>query len=183
MRGFARFLRRNTVALLALFVALSGTTYAAATALAPNSVGTKQVINGSLQTKDLSKKTRVALKGKRGLRGLTGIPGLQGVKGDKGDKGDPGQGAIAWGYINADGTVSKASPNVSSSWDAGSKRYVIAISGESYFYSQYVTVVTPTETLIPHAGSVGGNLLVYFADTAGTLVQTTYGFQFVTYKP
>jgi hypothetical protein len=43
MRRFARFLRRNTIALLALFLALSGTTYAAATALAPNSVGTVQL--------------------------------------------------------------------------------------------------------------------------------------------
>lgn len=43
MKGFGRFLRRNTIALLALFIALSGTTYAAATALAPNSVGTKQL--------------------------------------------------------------------------------------------------------------------------------------------
>ena len=43
MRAFARFLRRNTIALLALFLGLSGTTYAAATALAPNSVGTAQL--------------------------------------------------------------------------------------------------------------------------------------------
>lgn len=42
-RGFVRFVRANTIALLALFIALSGTTYAAATALAPNSVGTVQL--------------------------------------------------------------------------------------------------------------------------------------------
>ncbi|HEY7018410.1 MAG TPA: hypothetical protein VH297_08060, partial [Gaiellaceae bacterium] len=42
MRGFARFLRRNTIALLALFVALGGTTYAA-TALPKNSVGARQL--------------------------------------------------------------------------------------------------------------------------------------------
>jgi hypothetical protein len=42
MRGFARFLRGNTIALLALFIALGGTTYAA-TALPKNSVGTKQL--------------------------------------------------------------------------------------------------------------------------------------------
>jgi hypothetical protein len=42
-RGFVRFVRTNTIALLALFIALSGTTYAAATALAPNSVGTPQL--------------------------------------------------------------------------------------------------------------------------------------------
>jgi hypothetical protein len=41
-RGFLRFLRGNTLALLALFVALGGTTYAA-TALPNNSVGTKQL--------------------------------------------------------------------------------------------------------------------------------------------
>jgi len=41
-RGFLRFLRGNTIALLALFVALGGTTYAA-TALPKNSVGTKQL--------------------------------------------------------------------------------------------------------------------------------------------
>jgi hypothetical protein len=42
MRRFARFLRRNTIALLALFVALGGTTYAA-TALPRNSVGPLQL--------------------------------------------------------------------------------------------------------------------------------------------
>jgi hypothetical protein len=41
-RGLLRFLRGNTIALLALFVALGGTTYAA-TALPKNSVGTKQL--------------------------------------------------------------------------------------------------------------------------------------------
>ena len=69
-RGFLRFLRGNTIALLALFLALGGTTYAASTALiSKNSVASPQVVNGSLQAKDLSKKARKALKGNRGLRG------------------------------------------------------------------------------------------------------------------
>jgi hypothetical protein len=43
-RGFGRFLRQNTIALLALFIALGGTTFAAATVVLPkNSVGTKQL--------------------------------------------------------------------------------------------------------------------------------------------
>jgi hypothetical protein len=84
-RGFLRFLRGNTLALLALFVALSGTAVAASTSLiGKNTVASRQVVNGSLQTIDLSKKARKALKGNRGLRGL---PGLQGLKGDKGDTG------------------------------------------------------------------------------------------------
>ena len=37
------YLRQHHLGLLALFIALSGTTYAAATALAPNSVGAKQL--------------------------------------------------------------------------------------------------------------------------------------------
>ncbi|MGB2875846.1 MAG: hypothetical protein WBB76_10280, partial [Gaiellaceae bacterium] len=41
-RGFLRFLRGNTIALLALFIALGGTTYAA-TSLRANSVGAKQL--------------------------------------------------------------------------------------------------------------------------------------------
>lgn len=41
-KGFLRFLRGNTIALLALFVALGGTTYAA-TSLPKNSVGAKQL--------------------------------------------------------------------------------------------------------------------------------------------
>jgi hypothetical protein len=49
--GFGRFLRRNTIALLALFVALSGTTYAAANVVLPkNSVGAKQLKKNAVTT-------------------------------------------------------------------------------------------------------------------------------------
>jgi hypothetical protein len=81
MRGLARFLRGNAIALLALFIALGGTTFAAATTLAPNSVGTTQLKNGAVTKKKIGKKTLVALKGNRGPRGPTGA---------KGDKGSPG---------------------------------------------------------------------------------------------
>jgi hypothetical protein len=52
--------------------------------LASNSVGSRQVVNGSLQTLDLSKKARAALKGTRSL------PGPVGAQGPKGDPGSPG---------------------------------------------------------------------------------------------
>jgi Collagen triple helix repeat (20 copies) len=90
-RGFLRFLRRNTVAMLALFLALGGTTYAASTALiGTNTVASPQVVNGSLQTKDLSKKARTALKGNRGLRGPAGAAGAAGAKGATGAQGVQG---------------------------------------------------------------------------------------------
>ena len=57
-RRFGRFLRRNTIALLALFVALSGTTFAAANFVLPkNSVGTAQIKNGAVTKKKINKKT------------------------------------------------------------------------------------------------------------------------------
>src|SRR6478672_11845253 len=46
--GFGRFLRHNTIALIALFFALAGTTFAAANALPRNSVGTKQIKNNAV---------------------------------------------------------------------------------------------------------------------------------------
>jgi hypothetical protein len=86
--------RRHLVAYVALFVALGGTSVAATDALVPrNSVGSAQVINGSLQKGDLSRKAVSALRGARGARGLTGATGPQGVQGPQGPqgaKGDPG---------------------------------------------------------------------------------------------
>jgi len=56
------------VSVIALFVALGGTLYAAVTKLLPkNSVGSSQVINGSLQKADISKKAIASLKGLRHL--------------------------------------------------------------------------------------------------------------------
>jgi hypothetical protein len=53
-RGFLRFLRGNTIGLLALFIALGGTTYAA-TALPANSVGTKQLKKNAVTAAKIKK--------------------------------------------------------------------------------------------------------------------------------
>jgi hypothetical protein len=84
-RWIAAYVRRHHLALLALFVALGGTSIAATNALLPrNSVGTAQVINGSLQAGDLSKKAKKTLKGLRGARGVSGTQGAQGPQGAQG---------------------------------------------------------------------------------------------------
>lgn len=114
-RGFLRFLRRNAIAMLALFIALTGTTYAASTALiGKNTVASPQVVNGSLQTKDLSSKARKALKGNRGLRGLTGARGAtgpQGVQGVQGIQGLRGP-SDAFGTGNSGGSSLNTTPAV-----------------------------------------------------------------------
>ena len=75
----SRHLRRNLVAYLALLFTLSGTSYAAATTLLPsNSVGTRQVINGSLLKKDF-KSGQLRVAGKETLVTLV-IPGLPALR-------------------------------------------------------------------------------------------------------
>jgi hypothetical protein len=112
LRGIARYVRRHHLALLALFFALGGTAVAAGNALLPkNSVGSAQVVNGSLAKADLSKKAVKALKGNRGARGLRGAVGPQGPQGSQGAQGTQGiQGpagpagtAKAYAYISGAG--------------------------------------------------------------------------------
>jgi hypothetical protein len=118
--GIASYIKRHHVALFALFFALGGTAFAAGNALLPgNSVGTKQVINGSLQANDLSKTARTALKGNRGptgpaglagARGAQGATGATGATGAQGVQGVPGQSATKlFVALDADGTLTKNS--------------------------------------------------------------------------
>src|SRR4051812_19539726 len=87
---------------LALFVALGGTSYSAVTSLLPpNSVGSAQVIDGSLQTVDLSRRTAAFLTGKTSFRGPAGPRGRRGARGAKGSpgargaQGSPGPAGVA----------------------------------------------------------------------------------------
>jgi hypothetical protein len=76
-----RFSRRPSaalvVALIALFVALGGTSYAAVT-LPRNSVGTAQIKNRAVTKAKIAKKTLAALHGSRGARGPQGAIGPTG---------------------------------------------------------------------------------------------------------
>jgi hypothetical protein len=95
------------ISLIALFVALGGTSYAAITLVPRNSVGSRQVINGSLQKVDLSRKTVAALKGARGPAGPQGAAGSQGAAGPAGATGPAGAGG-ATGPSGPAGTAGTA---------------------------------------------------------------------------
>ena len=89
MHGAFRHLRSNLISYVALLVALSGTSYAAADKLLPaNSVGTKQVINGALLKVDF--KPGQLPRGARGAQGSPGPAGPQGVQGQAGAQGAQG---------------------------------------------------------------------------------------------
>jgi hypothetical protein len=82
LRQIGAYVRRHHVALLALFVALSGTAVAAGNTLLPrNSVGTAQLKNRAVTKKKIAKKTIASLRGSRGPRGPVGPTGATGPVG------------------------------------------------------------------------------------------------------
>src|SRR5271155_2920215 len=101
-----KYLRRNHVALLALFIALGGTSYAA-TQLPANSVGTRQIRASSVTEAKLTKSLRgllvprrsaTVLPGPRGTTGATGATGPAGSAGPAGASGPAGAVTSARAY-------------------------------------------------------------------------------------
>jgi len=153
-----RFVRRRpspatVISLIALFVALGGTSYAAF-GIPRNSVGSQQVINGSLQTADLSSKAIGKLRGRRGpagalgaagpkgdtgpsgAQGSTGAQGPAGSTGPKGDQGDAG--AVVVARIRQSGQVTVGQgqtapwPLAANTWTQGAGKANL-VSGEMTF--------------------------------------------------
>ena len=94
---------------------------------------------------------------------------------------------IAYGYVLEDGSNQTSTFNVVSTfYDFNAGQYEITIDGIDYFFSSFVTAVTPAvarndRPLIASTSSVNGNLVVILQDVAGNRVQGD--FQFVTYQP
>ncbi len=92
---------------------------------------------------------------------------------------------LAYAYVNPDGTLGGATPNVLCAWDAVNSRYVITLVGEVYSVGTHITIVTPrTLTGAPFLATVnsgGGQLFVRIYNLSGTPLQNA--FQFITYKP
>ena len=130
------------VSLVALFVALGGTSFAAVT-LSKNSVRSKQIKNGQVKRADLARNAVTSRKVKNGSllgrdfkagqlpQGPKGDTGPQGPKGDKGDKGDtgaPGEPATRlWAAVQggATGTILRGSGAVSVSKFGGTGQYLV----------------------------------------------------------
>lgn len=93
-----------------------------------------------------------------------------------------GKGPLAYGTVNSNGAKVKGSTNWSSTYNSTYKRYEITITSNSYFYLNYATVITPAgDTRFCKSSSVGGKLLVYCYNHAGTVQPSRFGF--LTFKP
>jgi hypothetical protein len=125
------------IALLALFVALGGSSYAALQ-VPRGSVGTRQlknnavtspkVKNNSLLVRDFRASQRSLLRGPEGARGPQGPQGPQGLPGPAGASGAPGS-ALAFAHVNANGTIDAAnSENVVAGPKPGAGIYCLDVT-------------------------------------------------------
>lgn len=105
-RGLGRFLRQNVIALLALFLALGGTSFAAATLINGKSIKPHTIAKNKL--------TNTAIKQLKGNRGPAGAAGARGATGAQGVQGVQGPGA-QWAAVNPDGSIAKQSGGIASS--------------------------------------------------------------------
>jgi hypothetical protein len=172
----ASYINRHHLALFALFFALGGTSFAAGNALLPgNSVGTKQVINGSLQTNDLSKTARSALKGNTGLRGPAGPAGAQGAQGAQGATGAAG----ATGAQGVQGAPGQSATKLFVALDAGgtltknSGATLAARTGTGIYRIAFNTDITNCVYLATagqDTGGVSGDYNIFTSRTSTTTV-------------
>lgn len=193
------------VASIALFVALSGASYAAVV-LPRNSVGAahlqKDAVN-SAKVKDRSLRAvdfaqgelPAGPQGKQGLTGPQGPAGPAGAAGPTGPKGatgatgpqgPAGPGAILYGFVGADGKSATVS---AARWDSAEKQYTILLDGYDVAPRSHVVVVTPatsspvvaTARIVREPHDFGGRAVVVLTDLSGANVQGD--FQFAIYKP
>ena len=151
--------------------------------LAAGAVGTSQIANGAVNTINLAAgavtNSTIAAQAVNPTKILDGSV-------TRAKLGSDAFTAIAWGFVNSDGTLGTHSANVTATWNAGASRNEITITGESYFFSNYATVVSPslptplTTMLIPNVASFQGKLHVQLLSSAGASMQGH--FQFVTLR-
>ena len=179
------------VAMLALFVALSGTAVATTSAL----ITGRQIKNGSitgLDVKNRSLTPRDFRGSVRGPRGLTGSAGPQGAQGAAGAAGAPGS-AVAYARVNADGTVDEAnSKNVADANvthpDAGVYCFVglafavhaVSVASDDYGPGDPV-LVNPTFHGAPPYDLCGNNPRVRVTPAADPTVPADHAF-YITFN-
>jgi hypothetical protein len=175
VRTVAAYARRHHIGLLALFVALGGTSYAAT--LPRNSVGSGQLKSGAVRTADIARNAVTGAKIRKdsirsadvaGLRasdfvpgqlpvsgsggpGQPGATGAQGPKGATGAPGAPGRDG-ADGAPGADGAQGPAGPSASVFTQVGF-RSIESTSSPAVVVERAITVAGPSRLVIQVSGT------------------------------
>jgi hypothetical protein len=92
---------------------------------------------------------------------------------------------LAFGVVSSSGKKESGTANWSTTLKSAAKQYEVAITGESYFYLSYATVVTPSFGTGAKGycttGSVGNKLMINCFDKTGNAV-IPVSFGFATFK-
>lgn len=155
-RGFGRFLRHNVVALLALFVALGGTSFAAATLISGSQIKPHTIAKNRLTNKAIKQ-----LKGNRGPAGAPGAQGAQGIQGIQGPAGPFPNGNMPGGNTLRGNWMALCDQNEPTCWTDIAFGYQMA----SPLVAHYIPVGTPASAACPGSGdnplAAAGHLCVY----------------------
>jgi len=162
-RGFGRFVRRNTIALLALFLALGGTSYAAATLISGSQIKPHTIAKNRLTNKAIKQlKGNRGARGAQGLRGPTGAQGVQGVKGDQGPAGpitgDLPAGVTLRGTWGAEGDAASSSSYRGSTQSFGLR---LPASPTRHFIADGGVPPAQCPGTVPNPQASPGHLCVY----------------------
>ena len=91
---------------------------------------------------------------------------------------------VAMGVFEFNGTGHQVFGINVCTWVPANNCYDIALVDRSYYYLDYVTVVTPAGSFRYAAyGSVGGHLLVYIYDSAGNPIQSAFSVTILKINP
>jgi hypothetical protein len=184
------------IALLALFVALGGSSYAALQ-VPRGSVGTKQlknnavtspkVRNNSLLLRDFRASQRARLRGERGPQGVPGPAGAAGAAGPAGPAGPAGApgSAIAFARVDANGIVDPAVSSGIAVLSTGSGTYCLDRTGGAVrnFVTTVDDVALPNGNTVVATGTARSAAIVSAGCPAGTdvLVVTRQNGNFTSF--